>query len=108
MAADAAPGFDSRRYQMFCEVVVLERCPLNFVSTIELLKIKNSGICLEIRDYGRRGPSRWSRGTFYQQKLALTLSPSGGRSVGIVRLRTHATSFIIPGRVYQSVAMAER
>jgi hypothetical protein len=27
---------------------------------------------LEIREYGRRDPSRWPRGTLYPQKLALT------------------------------------
>jgi hypothetical protein len=49
-------GFDSRRYQIFCEVVGLERDPLNFVSTIEeLLERKNSGSVLENQDYGRRG-----------------------------------------------------
>jgi hypothetical protein len=36
---------------------------------------------------------RWLRGTFYPQKLTLTLPTSGGRSVGIVRLRTKATEF---------------
>jgi hypothetical protein len=40
------PGyrFDSRRYQIFCEVVSMERGPLSVVSTIEeLLGSKNSG-----------------------------------------------------------------
>jgi hypothetical protein len=38
--------------------VVLERGPLNLVSTIEeLLGKKNSGSGLEIREYGRRDPS---------------------------------------------------
>jgi hypothetical protein len=41
-------GFDSRRYQVFWEVVGLERCPLSFVSTIEeLLGRKSSGSVLE-------------------------------------------------------------
>jgi hypothetical protein len=31
------PGFDSRRYQIFSEVVVLERGPLSLVRTIEEL-----------------------------------------------------------------------
>jgi hypothetical protein len=49
-------GFDSWRYQIFWEVVGLERGPLSLVSTIEeLLERKSSGSCLEIRDYGRRG-----------------------------------------------------
>jgi hypothetical protein len=36
------PGFDSRRYQIFCEVVGLERGPLSLVSTIEELLGRNS------------------------------------------------------------------
>jgi hypothetical protein len=36
-------GFDTRCYQIFCEVVGLEQDPLNLVSTIEeLLEIKSS------------------------------------------------------------------
>jgi hypothetical protein len=48
---------------------------------------------LEIREYGRRDPSRWPRGTLCPQTLALTSPTSGGRSVGIVRSRTQATEF---------------
>jgi hypothetical protein len=45
-------GFDSRRYQVFWEVVGLERGPLSLVSTTEeLLEKKNSGSGLESRDY---------------------------------------------------------
>jgi hypothetical protein len=60
---------------------------------------KSSGSCLENREYGRRDPSRWQRGSLYPQKLALTSPTSGGRSVGIVRSRTqtmviHATGCI--------------
>jgi hypothetical protein len=36
----------------------------------------------------RRDPLRWPRDTLYPQKLALISPTSGGRSVGIVRLRT--------------------
>jgi hypothetical protein len=44
------PGFDSRRYQIFWEVVGLERGPLSFVSIIEeLLEWKSSGSGLENR-----------------------------------------------------------
>jgi hypothetical protein len=47
-------GFDSWRYQIFLEVVGLEREPLNLVSTIEeLLERKSSSSDLEIREYGR-------------------------------------------------------
>jgi hypothetical protein len=48
---------------------------------------------LENREYGRRDLSRW-RDTLYPQKLALTSPTSGGRSFGIVRLRTQAMEFV--------------
>jgi hypothetical protein len=89
-------GFDSRRYQVFWVVVGLERGPLSLVSTTEeLLERKSNGLCLEIREYGRRDPSRWPRGALYPQKLALTWPTSGGRSIGIVRSRTQATEFVV-------------
>jgi hypothetical protein len=63
-------GFDSRRYQIFWDVVGLERGPLSLVSTTEeLLERKSSGSCLESREYGRRDPSRLPRGTLYPQKV---------------------------------------
>jgi hypothetical protein len=61
--------------------------------TEELLERKSSGSCLENRDYGRRDPSRWPRGTLYPQKLTLTSPTSCGRSIGIVHSRTQATEF---------------
>jgi hypothetical protein len=79
------PAFDSRRYQIFWEVVRLERGPLSLVRIIkELLKKKSGGSGLE----NRGDPLRWPRDTIYPQKLVLTSPTSGGRSVGIVRLRT--------------------
>jgi hypothetical protein len=49
------PGFDPHRYQIFREVVSLERGPLSLVSTIEeLLGRKSSGSGLENREYGHR------------------------------------------------------
>jgi hypothetical protein len=88
-------GFDFRRYQIFWEVVGLERGPLSLVSTVEkLLERKSSGSGPENREYGRRAPSRWPYGTLYQQKWALTSSTSVARSVGIVRSRTQATEFV--------------
>jgi hypothetical protein len=90
------PGFDSRRYQIFWEVVGLERGPLSLVSTTEeLLERKSSGSGLENREYGRRDPSRWPRGTPYPQKLTLTSPTSGCRSVGIVRSRTQTKEYSI-------------
>jgi hypothetical protein len=70
-------GFDSRLYQIFWEIVGLERSPLTLVSTTEeLLGRKRSGSGLESREFGRRDPSR-----------------SGGRSFGIVRSWTQAMEF---------------
>jgi hypothetical protein len=61
-------GLDSRCYQIFWEVVGLERGPLSLMSTTEeLLERKGSGFGLEIREYGPKDPSRWPRGTLYQQ-----------------------------------------
>jgi hypothetical protein len=87
--------FDSRHYQIFWELVGLERGPLSPVNkTKELLEIKSSGSGLESREYGRRDPSRWPRGTLHPQKLALTSPTSGGLLVGIVRSQTQATEFV--------------
>jgi hypothetical protein len=43
-------GFDSRRYQIFWEVVGLERGPYNLVRIIEELLQGNSGFGLENRN----------------------------------------------------------
>jgi hypothetical protein len=99
------PGFDSRRYQIFLEVVGLERGPLSLVSTIEeLLERKSSGSGLENRGYGCRDPSRWPRGTPYPQNLALTSQTGGGRSVRMVRSRTQTTEFslvlVMPSTIF--------
>jgi hypothetical protein len=89
-------GFDLRRYQIFWEVVGRERSPLSLVSTTkELLEWKSSGSGLEHQEYGRRGSSRWPRGTLYPQKLTLTSPTSGGRWVGIVRSRTQPRSLFL-------------
>jgi hypothetical protein len=46
------PGFDSRHYQIFWEVVGLERGPLSLVSAIEeLLERKSSASGLESLEY---------------------------------------------------------
>jgi hypothetical protein len=57
--------FDSWRYQIFWEVVGLERGP--FSTTEELLGRNSSGSGLESRDYGRKDPSRWPRDILYPQ-----------------------------------------
>jgi hypothetical protein len=83
--------FGSRRYQIFWEVLCLERGPLSLVSTTEdLPESKRRGSGLESREYGRRDPSRWPHGTLNLQKLALTSPTSGSRSVSIVRSRFQA------------------
>jgi hypothetical protein len=88
------PAFDFRDYQIFWEVVGLERGPLSLMSTTEELPGRNSiGSGLENREYGREHSLRWPRDTLSPQKLALTSLTSSGRSVGIVRSRTKATVF---------------
>jgi hypothetical protein len=55
---------------------------------------KRSGSCLENREYGRRDPSRWPRGTLNPQKFAIISPTSGGRTVGVVRSQTQATKLV--------------
>jgi hypothetical protein len=87
-------GFDSRRFNIFWEVAGLERGPLGLMSTTEeLLGGRSSGYGLENRDYGRRDPSHWPRGTLYLQRLTLTSLRSRRHSVCIFRSRTQATEF---------------
>jgi hypothetical protein len=83
------PGFHSRRYQIFWEVMGLERGQLKLVRiTEELLEWKSSGFGLGNRNNDRRDPLCWPRDTLYPQKLALTSPTCCGRSVGILRLRS--------------------
>jgi hypothetical protein len=64
-------GFDSRRYQIYWEVVGLKRGPLSRVIIIEeLLEWKSSGSGQENRINGQEDPLRWPRDTLYPQKLA--------------------------------------
>jgi hypothetical protein len=87
--------FDCRRYQIFWEVVGPEWRPLSLVRiTEELLEWKSSGSgCRKSKINGRGDPLRWPCNTLYLQKLALTSPTGGGRSVGIVCLRTKVTEF---------------
>jgi hypothetical protein len=58
----------------------LERGSLGLVSTIEeLLGRKRSGSGLEGREYGRRDPSRWPRGTPLSARVCISLRRSLGR-----------------------------
>jgi hypothetical protein len=90
------PRFDSRHYQIFWEVVGLERGLLNLARiTEELLEWKSRGsgsrkprlTAVRICCADHKTPS-------VCRKLALTLLTSRGRSVNIVCLRTKATEFV--------------
>jgi hypothetical protein len=85
--------FASRHYQIFWEVVGLERGPLSLMSTSEeLLERRSSGSGLENREYGSREPARWPRGTLCPQNLALSSPTDGGRLVQIGP-RAHPASY---------------
>jgi hypothetical protein len=87
----------------FPAVVGLERGPLSLVSiTEELRKWKSSGsgsrklklTAVRIRCADHGAPS-------IRKKLALTSPTNGGRSIGIVRLRTKVTELVQFRNVYQ-------
>jgi hypothetical protein len=87
--------FDSRRYQIFWEVVGLERSLLSLVKiTKKLLEWKSSAsrsrksrlTAVGIRYADHATPSN-------RKKFAPTSPTCGGRLVGIVHLRTKATEF---------------
>jgi hypothetical protein len=72
--------------------VGLERGPLILLSaTEELLGRKSSGSGLEKREYGRRGSAALTMRHPLYAKVGITTPTSGGRSVGVVRVRTQAT-----------------
>jgi hypothetical protein len=94
--------FDSWRYQIFWEVVDLERGPPSLVSiTEELLEWKSNGS-------GSRKPRLTVWGIRYadhatlsiRKKLVLTSSTCSGRSVGIIRLRTKVMAFSLDTHIY--------
>jgi hypothetical protein len=86
--------FDSRRYQILREVVVLERGPLILVSTIEeLLGRKSSGSVPEIENTAVGICHTDHVAPLYPQKFTLTSPTNCGRSVGIVRSRTQTSEF---------------
>jgi hypothetical protein len=88
------PRFDSQRYQIFWEIVGVERGPLSLIRiTEELLEWKSSGSGLKTVINSRGNPLCWPRNTLYPQKLALTSPTSSGRFVSIVCLWTKATEF---------------
>jgi hypothetical protein len=84
--------FNSLRYQMFWEVVGLERGPLSLVRITEELLEWKVAAPVKKTELTVGDPLRWPRDTLYPQKLALTSPTSGGRSVGL-----KATEFIYIG-----------
>jgi hypothetical protein len=89
-------GFDSRLYHIFWEVVGLERGPFSLVSTIEeVLGRNSSGSGPEIREYGRRDPSRWPRGTVYPQIWHYLSRQRGGRLIRYSSLKDKSHGVII-------------
>jgi hypothetical protein len=95
----SSPGFDSRRYQIFWQVVRLEWGPLSFANTIqELIWRKSSCSVLETREYGRGDQLRWPRKNLYSQKLSLTSPTNRRRSEVIVHSRTKATEVVFSSR----------
>jgi hypothetical protein len=99
------PGFDSRRYQIFWEVVGLERGPLSLMRIIEeLLEWTSSGFGPETEINGHGDSLRWQHDTLYPLKLALTSPTSGGRSVGTVGWRTKAPDLFMDNYAHVSNA----
>jgi hypothetical protein len=87
--------FESRRYQIFREVVGLEQGSLSLVCTIEeLLGRKSIGSLLENREYGRRDPLCWPHGTLYLQKLAPTSLTSGGSLLVLINILQEAAVLV--------------
>jgi hypothetical protein len=82
------PEFDSRPYQIFWEV--------HSASWGQLRRYLNEKVAAPVYTTeinGRGNSLLWPRNTLNAPKLALTSPTSGGRSVGIVHLRTKATEF---------------
>jgi hypothetical protein len=105
------PRFHSRHYQIFWEVVGLERGPLSLMSiTEELLEWKSSSSGSRKQINGHGDLLRWPRDTLYLQKMPLTSLTSSGRSVGIVRLRTKDMEclfvFVFVFQVYHMITIS--
>jgi hypothetical protein len=83
------PGFHSRRYLIFWEVVCVEGGPLSLVSTIKSYSKEKVAAPVWKTDITAVRFRRADHSTtLCKQNLALTSPTSGGRSVGIVRSRT--------------------
>jgi hypothetical protein len=86
-------GFDSRRYEIFWEVVGLERSPLSLVRATEELLGRNS-ICfgLESQDYGLRDPSRWPSGIHLSAKVGTSVPRHARVSTSSITFRRWVVS----------------
>jgi hypothetical protein len=93
--------FDSLRYQIFWELLGLERGPLSLVMIIEELFQGNSGFGLE-----NRNSRLWGFVAVTTLKWALTSPISGGRSDGIICLRTETTEFFVVVNAPRSLLLA--
>jgi hypothetical protein len=85
-------GLNFRRYQIFWDVVVLERGPIGYNE--ELLESKSSGSGLENRDYRRRGSTALLRDIPLFSKVGTNFADKWQSLVGIVRSWTEATKGI--------------
>jgi hypothetical protein len=91
-------AFDSRRYQIFWEVVGLEQGPLSLVSTVEeLLGRKSSGSGLENRNYGRKETSALTtrNPSIRQAAIARSVQFARGLKSQTLLLLLRNTTFIL-------------
>jgi hypothetical protein len=102
------PGYDSRRCQIFWEVLGLERGPLSLVRTTEELLGRKSWRLRSRKPRIRPwGSVTLPRGTLYPQKLVVISPTNGGRSVGIVRSLTHAMEYVFPDDRWECCVLSD-
>jgi hypothetical protein len=88
-------GFDFRYYQIFWEVVGLDRGLLSLVTTIEELLGRGTAAAVLITEITAAGePPRWLSFTPLFAKVVTNFADKLRFSVGVVRSRTHATEFV--------------
>jgi hypothetical protein len=83
------PLLHSRRYQIFWEVVGLERGPLNLVRKIEELRErKSSGSVYKTKINGRGEQQRWPRNTLLSGTVSTNIGWQAAVAQSVVRLPT--------------------